>query len=233
MGHGIKQAFCITAILALLSGCSSEEEHAAGSTDSSPDQAAVQANPITDVVWAQAILKASADWDTVTPDPVLADPAAFVDCSAPLRSPTGPPSPHNPGSGYNIGTFSDQSGPNAFNMNQFAVNAIAQPYFELVPVDTWPGNIPDAYPIGTTIVKEKYSDINEANRRGLADAVAVMVKRELGYDPEHGDWEYAYIDLDRESQIKSVTRGKIAGCIDCHSNRSTSDYVFRDYLIIR
>ena len=55
----------------------------------------------------------------------------------------------------------------------------------------------------------------------------MMIKREPGYDPGHGDWEYADVRLEPE---KKVARGKIASCIACHDGKKNDDYLFRDYL---
>jgi hypothetical protein len=52
-----------------------------------------------------------------------------------------------------------------------------------------------------------------------------MVKREPGYDPAHGDWEYVYAGAD-----KAVTRGRLDSCIDCHFQVADKDYLFRTYL---
>ena len=56
---------------------------------------------------------------------------------------------------------------------------------------------------------------------------AAMIKRESGYDPAHGDWEYRY-DRRWPEADKGVVWGKLASCIDCHA-RGT-DYLFRPYL---
>ncbi len=80
-------------------------------------------------------------------------------------------------------------------------------------------------PVGTVVVKEKHW--NEV--AGTPSAVAVMIKREPGYDPDHGDWEYGYEHL--VAVVKSrVVRGKLDSCIDCHTNAQRSDYLFRTYL---
>jgi len=214
-------------------GCSSEKNPTSEPDAGNLDQTDEQASPLSDAAWAKSILEQSAKWDAVTPEPVLANPAAFLDCASPFPPTDEPPSPHNPQRGYDAGIFGTESGPNAILTNQFVVNQTARPHFRLIPVDSWQSKLDVVYPVGSIIVKEKYDDIQESNKRGRTNAIAVMTKRKPGYDPGHGDWEYAYIDLDTEQKIKTITRGKISNCIDCHSNRSASDYVFRDYLITR
>jgi len=76
-------------------------------------------------------------------------------------------------------------------------------------------------PIGASVVKEKYKD-----GLGTMGAYAVMVKREAGYDPPGGDWEYAYVTLTPE---RKVTRGRLTKCADCHASAKQSDYLFRSY----
>ena len=68
----------------------------------------------------------------------------------------------------------------------------------------------DRYPIGSIIVKEKQG-------RGVGG----MIKRTLGFDPEHGDWEYFYFE-----QPTKVETGKISSCVKCHTGAAGTDYVF-------
>lgn len=81
-------------------------------------------------------------------------------------------------------------------------------------------------PVGTVVVKEKYPHYFT---NASPTAVAFMIKREPGYDPEHDDWEYAYEDRPSEGQRK-ITRGKIESCINCHRLAKVSDYLDRRYL---
>jgi hypothetical protein len=80
-------------------------------------------------------------------------------------------------------------------------------------------------PVGTVVVKEKHWN----ERSDTPSAVAVMIKREPGYDPEHGDWEYGYEERS-QTEKRRVVRGKLDSCIDCHSNARERDYLFRSYL---
>jgi hypothetical protein len=79
-------------------------------------------------------------------------------------------------------------------------------------------------PVGAVVVKEKYDD---PGANGPPAAYAAMVKREPGYDPAHGDWEYVYATARPE---KTFARGKLASCIECHARASETDYLFRTYL---
>jgi hypothetical protein len=79
-------------------------------------------------------------------------------------------------------------------------------------------------PVGTVVVKEKH---NDRSAEGPPAEYGAMIKREPGYDPQHGDWEYLYVVRQPE---KKVTRGRIESCINCHEHAKNRDYVFRTYL---
>lgn len=79
------------------------------------------------------------------------------------------------------------------------------------------------YPEGAVIVKSKL----ESKESSDAILYTVMRKREAGYDPEHGDWEYAVL----EGRFHRVlSRGRIDSCIDCHQHYKETDHVTRAYL---
>ncbi len=79
------------------------------------------------------------------------------------------------------------------------------------------------YPAGTIILKQKYFDARGTN----TDFYTGMRKRERGYNPGLGDWEFFTLD----SRFYMVTaRGKIESCMDCHSKFDTTDFVSRRYL---
>lgn len=76
------------------------------------------------------------------------------------------------------------------------------------------------YPVGTVLVKEAYSDNEDA--AGDLSNVTVMIKRETSYDPENGSWEYVNLS----SAMRVRAQGTIASCISCHSAAAHTDYVF-------
>ena len=85
-------------------------------------------------------------------------------------------------------------------------------------------------PVGTVIVKEKSKKaeypISLGKEGGVGkEGIGGMIKREPGYDPENGDWEYFYSDKDGK-----VTSGKMKNCIECHKKAAEKDYVFRTWL---
>ncbi len=80
-------------------------------------------------------------------------------------------------------------------------------------------------PVGTIVLKEKHASVEALEP---AHAFGAMIKREPGYDPENGDWEYVYGTIAGEPTLE---RGKLATCIACHSAyQNENDYLFRDYL---
>ena len=80
-----------------------------------------------------------------------------------------------------------------------------------------------SFPVGSIIIKEKLSS-KDSDKPELLTA---MLKREPGFNPASGDWEYMVLD---GSGSKVVERGKLERCQSCHAANPKSDYVFRTYL---
>ncbi|HEV3438638.1 MAG TPA: cytochrome P460 family protein [Gemmata sp.] len=78
-------------------------------------------------------------------------------------------------------------------------------------------------PVGSVVVKEKYAD---ALATGPLYAYAAMKKREAGYDPEGGDWEYTFVTLLPD---RKVSRGRLTECASCHASAKARDFLFRSY----
>lgn len=82
-----------------------------------------------------------------------------------------------------------------------------------------------AYPVGSVIVKQKglleYVDAARKTGPVAKHGVGGMVKREAGYDPAHGDWEYFYFD-----DVTKIESGRIASCVQCHDKAKATDHVF-------
>ena len=79
------------------------------------------------------------------------------------------------------------------------------------------------FPEGSIIIKEKFDQTNSAT----PELLTVMFKRENGYDPTSGNWEYAVLSGDG-TQLHSV--GKLKNCRECHLNWKNNDFVSRNYL---
>ncbi len=77
------------------------------------------------------------------------------------------------------------------------------------------------FAVGSVIVKEKLpSPTSEP------ELLTVMIKRETGFNPENGDWEYLVLDPVKTSVLE---RGKLERCQKCHLEKKDNDYVFRTY----
>ena len=83
------------------------------------------------------------------------------------------------------------------------------------------------FPEGSVIVKEKIG-ISSEGRTPLL--YTIMVKRQRGYNPAVGDWEFSVASGDGK-QIEAS--GKLENCQACHITRTNSDFVFRPYLALR
>jgi len=79
------------------------------------------------------------------------------------------------------------------------------------------------FPVGSLIVKEKLPARDAAE----PELLTVMLKREAGYDPEGGDWEYLVLD-GRGEEVRA--RGKLESCRTCHQEVADTDFVSRNYL---
>jgi hypothetical protein len=79
------------------------------------------------------------------------------------------------------------------------------------------------FPQGSVIVKEKLPTQDSSS----PELLTVMIKREAGYDPQNGDWEYMALDgAGKEVQA----RGQLESCQACHMMVKDTDYVSRNYL---
>ena len=79
------------------------------------------------------------------------------------------------------------------------------------------------FPVGSMIVKEKLGSPDSTT----PEVLTAMIKREPGYNPESGDWEYLVLD---GPASKIVQQGKLARCSGCHQAYKQSDFVTRTYL---
>ncbi len=68
-------------------------------------------------------------------------------------------------------------------------------------------------------MKEKLNKKNQKEPHELG----IMIKREAGYAPEAGDWQYVFVD--RKGTV-SADQSKL-NCANCHQIKSEDDYVYR------
>lgn len=89
------------------------------------------------------------------------------------------------------------------------------------------------YPVGTVILKESF--LNNHSRPTDALLLSGMIKREKGYDPKYGNWEY--FQSTKQGQIiahgNSTNKLVSTTCIDCHSNIEDKDFIFATHYSIK
>lgn len=76
------------------------------------------------------------------------------------------------------------------------------------------------FPVGSMIVKEKLGSLDSTT----PEVLTAMIKREPGYNPESGDWEYLVLD---GAASKIVEQGKLTRCSGCHRPYQSSDFIAR------
>ncbi|MEW6735764.1 MAG: cytochrome P460 family protein, partial [Acidobacteriota bacterium] len=79
------------------------------------------------------------------------------------------------------------------------------------------------FPQGSIIIKEKLAASNDVS----PELLTIMIKRNKGFNPENGDWEYLVVNGEGTT---IQARGKLANCQTCHQGQQDSDYIFRNYL---
>ncbi|MEK7950357.1 DUF5077 domain-containing protein [Luteolibacter soli] len=107
-----------------------------------------------------------------------------------------------------------KSGPHAgAKYHVFANAPAALPLF-----DPW-----GKFPEGSLIVKEKLNPADDKTQLFTG-----MWKREQGYFPECGDWEFFTVDGETS---KIVERGKLVSCASCHEDFTKGDFVSKKYVM--
>jgi len=143
-----------------------------------------------------------AKWTALTANPIPVTERLFTACESRVVNPQ---------------KLKELDGPHFVGAVKLFGNADAEKALKLDPKAV--------LPVSGTIVKEKLAS---SKKDAKLIAYGAMIKREKGYDAEHGDWEYVYADL---SDAKpKIERGKIASCIKCHSIAKERDYLFRTHL---
>jgi hypothetical protein len=79
------------------------------------------------------------------------------------------------------------------------------------------------FPVGSIIVREKLAHLKDA----APQLLAVMFKRERGFNPKANDWEFLILDGDARTVRQ---RERTGSCQKCHAQQKKSDFVFRTYL---
>ncbi len=137
-----------------------------------------------------------AQCERVTADPIDIVPIALIDCREP--TPIREKNSSNPHRQASIHVYA----------NSIAVAPLWDPY--------------EKFPVGSILLKEKF----DVEKMDTATLYTGMIKREAGYFPYCGDWEFFTLD----GAIAQVTsRGKTESCAACHRDFAKSDFVSKQY----
>lgn len=85
------------------------------------------------------------------------------------------------------------------------------------------------YSVGTAFLKEHF--VSKDGRPAEGSLMTAMIKREKGYDPNFGDWQYYWVTATGHIIMKGKSDNKslFSSCIECHSNMADRDYVFSTF----
>jgi hypothetical protein len=83
---------------------------------------------------------------------------------------------------------------------------------------------PSAWP--AVYLKDHFDPYSEKKSEVLL--YTVMIKRQSGYNPKAGDWEFAVVSADGRMQAS----GKLGNCMSCHVTRPNTDFIFRSYVTV-
>jgi hypothetical protein len=76
-----------------------------------------------------------------------------------------------------------------------------------------------SFPEGSIIVREKPSQAAD----GKPEVLSVMIKRERGFNPDGGDWQFLLIN---GAGTKVKLHQKTGACLDCHKSQAQTDFVY-------
>jgi hypothetical protein len=76
------------------------------------------------------------------------------------------------------------------------------------------------------MVKHHFDSYSENKSEVLL--YTVMIKRQPGYNPKAGDWEFAVVSPGGKTEAS----GKLANCMSCHTTRPDADFIFRSYVSV-
>ena len=75
------------------------------------------------------------------------------------------------------------------------------------------------FPEGSILVREKLKGPDDKK----PEMLAVMIKREAGFNPGGGDWEFLLVDGARPKVKLQQKKGE---CLDCHRLQQEKDFVY-------
>ena len=75
---------------------------------------------------------------------------------------------------------------------------------------------------GAMIVREKLA----AKNSQAPELLAIMIKREKGFNPRANDWEFLLVN---GAANKIERREKTGACLDCHRSHPEKDFIYGTY----
>ena len=154
-----------------------------------------------DLHFEAAKLKDKTAWTQVNADPYYISTAVDILCRAPTAADYESERKRNPHAATYITVYVNNAGREAMFSKES-----------------------QRFPEGSVIVKEKIGTHFE-DRKPLL--YTLMRKREPGYNPAVGDWEFSVVAANG-TQLEAT--GKLENCQACHIGKKDSDFVFRPYL---
>ncbi len=148
-----------------------------------------------------AKLKDTSLWTQVNKDPYYISASVDALCRAPTSADYESERKTNPHAGTSITVYVNNLGRAAMFSKKF-----------------------QRFPEGSVIVKQKIGTYSEGRKPLL---YTLMRKRERGYNPGVGDWEFSVVAANG-TQVEAI--GKLGNCQGCHTSQPDSDFVFRPYV---
>jgi len=148
-----------------------------------------------------ATLKDRTSWIQVNDEPYHMGPVVAAACAPPVTADVAPETKRDPHALSYITVYVNNAGREAMFAKQT-----------------------QRFPEGSIIVKEKFG-APSGDRKPLL--YTIMRKRESGYNPKVGDWEFSVVGPDGK-ELKAT--GKLENCQGCHVGQSESDFVYRPYV---
>ena len=139
------------------------------------------------------------NWSKVSKDNFIMEPVISQSCVAPIRTEDSDP----------------ENNPHKDKYIKVYVNSVGES--EMLTKKN------PKFPVGTVIVKEKLSTPDST----APELLTVMIKREKGFNPEVGDWEFAALNGEG-TEVNA--KGKLQSCQACHIGYQKNDYISRIYL---
>lgn len=86
-----------------------------------------------------------------------------------------------------------------------------------------------SYPVGTVLLKENY--FTAGGEVQAPASIALMIKREKGYDNTMGDWQFVQFDPSGRLMVSGNSKNTAVAnaCTQCHQGMAMRDYVFSTY----